>query len=208
VPGYIDFKRLAEEVDIETVANHFGLMLKRSQKELRAKCPACKSSDERALQIIPETNSYRCYAAQESGDVISLYAHIQGIRMYKAAKELQEQFGTAPAARTVPATPPQEPLRRETTRPPKSKDTTFDPTTFAAKLTYTDEVQALGITQEDAERLAIGFYAGAGMMRGRVCFPVRNDDGSIAGFIGAQGSDLKVPKTWLPPSNVVKLKRA
>jgi hypothetical protein len=29
--------------------------------------------------------------------LISLYAHVKGIGMYKAAKELQEQFGTAHA---------------------------------------------------------------------------------------------------------------
>jgi len=40
------------------------------------------------------------------------------------------------------------------------------------------------------------------MMRGRVCFPIRNDDGSIAGYVGAQGQDLKVPKQWIAPKVV------
>jgi hypothetical protein len=51
-------------------------------------------------------------------------------------------------------------------------------TRWLAKLAFTDEVAELGITEEDAVRLQIGFT------RGKVYFPVRNDDGSISGFIG------------------------
>ena len=45
---------------------------------------------------------------------------------------------------------------------------------------------------------------GAGFHKGRVVFTVRNVDGSIAGFVGVQGSDLKLPQKWLT-TNVVPL---
>jgi hypothetical protein len=41
-------------------------------------------------------------------------------------------------------------------------------------------VAALGISEEDAARLSIG-YAATGVHRERVAFPIRND-GSIAGL--------------------------
>jgi hypothetical protein len=66
---------------------------------------------------------------------------------------------------------------------------------------FTDEVAELGITEEDAVRLQIGFT------RGRVYLPVRNDDGSISGFIGYVDGQLKMPPQWIG-TNVVKLKRA
>lgn len=210
MPGFIDFKALAEQIDIEAVAQLCGLGLKRSGKELRSACPACKSDDERALAVMPESNSFRCYSAGQSGDCIALYAHLNGTGMYKAAKELQEHFGTATAARTAPATAPQKPEGRDngpTSRPAPAKkpEATFDAEAYIQKLTYSDEVAALGISEEDAARLSIG-YSSTGLMRGRVCIPVRNPDGSISGFIGWDGKDLKVPKTWLT-SNVVTLKR-
>jgi len=76
----------------------------------------------------------------------------------------------------------------------------FDPAAFASKLAFTDEVAELGISEEDATRLQIGFT------RGKVYFPIRNEDGS-SGFIGFADGQLKMPPQWLR-TNVVKLKRA
>jgi hypothetical protein len=46
-----------------------------------------------------------------------------------------------------------------------------------------------------------------GFTRGRVYFPIRNEDGSIAGFVGYADGQLKMPPQWIG-TNVVKLKRA
>jgi hypothetical protein len=199
VPAYIDFKALAEAIHIERVAKHIGLTPKLSGKELRSACPACNSNDERALQILPETNSYRCYAAQQSGDCISLYAHLKGIGMYKAAKELSELFATPNGARNnSPTTPPQ----KSEGRTAKAQPAPFDPAAFAAKLVWSPEVEALGIIEEDATTLAIGFHP----QRKRVYFPIRHTDGSIAGFIGYADGKLVMPPRW-QGSKVVPLKR-
>lgn len=190
MPAFIPFKELAEQLDIEAVAKQLGLMLKRTPKDLRAKCPACDSNDERALQIIPETNSFRCYAAELSGDCISLYAHLKGTGMYAAAKALQESRGSASAAPvTTPATAPQKPAPR------KQPGAPFDPAAFAEKLEYSSEVETLGFTEEDAARFKIGFH------RGRVYIPLRDTTGAIAGFIGYSSEGLKLPGKWLPPQD-------
>jgi hypothetical protein len=46
-----------------------------------------------------------------------------------------------------------------------------------------------------------------GFTRGKVYFPIRNEDGSISGFVGFADGQLKMPPQWLR-TNVVKLKRA
>jgi hypothetical protein len=92
--------------------------------------------------------------------------------------------------------------RSEPTGPTLEKlSKAFDPIAFAAKLAFTDEVAELGISEEDATRLQIGFT------RGKVYLPIRNDDGSISGFIGFADGRLKMPPQWIQ-TNVVKLKRA
>jgi hypothetical protein len=48
-----------------------------------------------------------------------------------------------------------------------------------------------GLTEENASRLQIGF------IRGKVYFPIRNDDASIAGFIGFADGQLKMTSQWL-----------
>lgn len=111
MPSYLPFKEIAESIDVEAVAKHVGVALKRSGKELRGACPSCRSDEERSLALFPETNSFRCYASQLSGDSIALYGHLTGTGMYQSAKHLQDQFAPATAGRqnTAPATAPQKP---------------------------------------------------------------------------------------------------
>ncbi len=217
MPMRLDFKAIAESVDVEAVARQMGVPLKRSANELRAACPACETDDDRSLAVYPETNSYRCFAASLSGDSISLWAHLNGYTgMYRAAKELAELFphatasGTAkttdPERETVPATPPQKPEAR-TVAPRAQPAPAFDPDEYAAKLQYTEQVSDLGISQEDAARLGVG-YMSSGLHRGRVVFCVRNPDGSISGFVGVNPADIKLPQRWIGSAKVVQLRRA
>lgn len=210
MPYKLDFKQIAEDIDVLTVARHFSLKLKREGNEFRARCPVCDSGDDRALHLYAETNSFRCHAAELSGDCISFYAHLMRYDgMYKAAKELLELFGTAAAARTVQATAPQKPEGRS--QPAPTKPEGFDPAAITAKLTYTDEVAALGISEKDAAMLGIGFHAGAGFLRGRVAFAIRNETGAIVGFIGYQEGgkpSLKIPNRWMSPKVVPFARRA
>jgi DNA primase len=206
MPGFIDFKELAERIDVEQVAHHLGLQLKRSGNDVRSSCPACQSDNPRALQLFPETNSFRCYSASKSGDCIALYGHIRGLGMYKAAKELQELFGIATASRNNSATAPQKPEGRtaQSQPAPLKKETTFDPEAFAGKLVYSDEVKALNISEEDATRLLIGWHP----QRKAIYFPVRNPDGSLSGFVGYRNGELVWPPKWIASgTNVVRIPR-
>ena len=212
---YLNFKELAASIRIEDVADYLRLELKPSQKELRGTCSACQTDDDRALSVMPETNSFRCYAAKISGDCIALVAHINGTRQFDAAKELQEQFGTAQAARKVHATSPQKPGGSPSSPPASTAAAPahnkgpgpFDPEEYVAKLQYTDDIAALGITEEDAARLGIG-YAATGFHRGSVVLAIRNPDGTIAGFAGIKDGQLKLPTKWLAAKVVPLRKRA
>src|ERR1700733_9414937 len=112
MPDRIDFKELAETIDIVDVAALAGLRIKGD----RAACPACNRGGDRAIELLPETNSFRCHAADAptgkkvlAGDCIALFAHVSGYTgMYRAAKELQEHFRMR-----GPATTPQKEKGRE-----------------------------------------------------------------------------------------------
>jgi DNA primase len=185
---YVDFKEIKQRVSIEDAANILKLTTKKSGNQLRSSCPACKPDDERILVITPGRNLFYCFDAKTGGDQIALVQHITCLDAKDATSYLapQERMSTTPQAG-----------RAETTAPKKE----FDPAAFASKLAFTDEVAELGISEEDATRLQIGFT------RGKVYFPIRNEDGSISGFIGFADGQLKMPPQWLR-TNVVKLKRA
>jgi hypothetical protein len=195
MPYKLDFKQIAEEIDIYAVAKLLNINVIKD----RAKCARCDS--DRALQFFPDTNSFQCHAAGETrnSDCIALYAHIQGTGMYQAAKALSEHFQTATAAGR--STPPTRPEGRTAQAQPAPKP--FDPQAFADKLGYTSEVGALGLSEADAARLLIGWHP----QRKAVYSGLRNPDGSISGFIKFAEGQLTMPPKWID-SKVVLLRRA
>jgi DNA primase len=198
---YVDFKAIKAAVSIEEAANILNLTLKRSSNQLRGECPACGNTDERILAITPGRNLFYCFDAKKGGDQIELVCHITGLDVKDAAEYL------APHTREEPhsSQPPRQEARKEAkkvyAKTEKSMQV-FDPVAFASKLSFTDEVAALGLTEADATRLGIGFT------RGKIYFPLRDEFGFTTGFVGYSSEGLKMPPTLLANPHVVKLKRA
>lgn len=184
MPAQLPFKEIAETVDILAVGQFCNVRIKNN----RGKCPVCNTGSDNSLEFLPETNSFRCHAAPPppgrkvlAGDCIALYAHLQNYTgMYRAAKELHAQF-----CGSSPATPPKNEKGRENA--PK----TFDPAAFLEKLEFTEDVAALGITEEQARALGIGEY------RGKVYCAIRYQSGTIAGFLHVAAGKMILPKTLL-----------
>ena len=66
-------------------------------------------------------------------------------------------------------------------------------------------VEAAGFDPEEAAKLGIG-YASKGLMRGTVAVPIRDEHGTLLGYIGITEARLP-PKGLLPQTNVVPLKQ-
>jgi hypothetical protein len=156
---------------------------------------------------------FYCQRDKSGGDRIGLVAHVMEMGQQDAAFFIAQQFGTGiangrivdsdtvtvPTASKAQATAPQARQKastsRETTRQPKSEQH-FDPAAFAAKLVFSDEVAALGFSEEDAEHFQVGFY------RGKVYAPLRHPGGDIACFYDYGNGALKLPARarWLEQS--------
>ena len=173
--SYLDFEAIKSEHPIEAVAERLGLTLKPSGKQKRGKCPVCEGSGDRNLVITPDKGVYYCFADGQGGDVIALVGHIQRLGAKQAAAWIVED------------TPERETAPKEK----KGVERGFQP------LDYLDPeheaVQAVGFEPDDALALGIG-YAPRGVLRGTVAVPVRNEDGSIAGYIGI--TEAKLPPKW------------
>lgn len=211
---YVDFKAVKAAIPLDRAAKLLGLEVKPSGAQLRAPCPACQSSDDRALALTPSKGVFFCHHAQIGGDVIALAGHLLGLSAKDAAEWLQDIL---PDQRDV--TVPQKP-EVGTNRPnsnlgskPRNSASpvlgstpparTFDPSAFAAKLEYNSEVEALGYTEEEASSFRIGFH------RGHVYIPNIYPSGTIAGWSKLVDGKLVPPRQWLPDtSNVVRLKSA
>lgn len=190
--SFVDFAEIREKVSLEQAIQYLGLTMKKEQGAFRGACPHCKSGGDRALIVTP-SRGYYCHSQKRGGnDSTSLVAHVKGLSQRDAANELHEHFLSASA--TVPQGPAQSSTKKTAGG--------FDPDAFAANLVYSGEVEDMGISESDAHALSIGWHP----KRKQVFVPVRNIDGSIAGFIGVlDAAAIKWPPQWAT-SNVVPLK--
>jgi DNA primase len=178
---YIDFQEVKAKVRIDDAAQKLGLALKESKNQFRGACPSCNSGGDRALVITPERGLFFCFSAKVGGDCLALVQHITGIDVQEAAQFLlpQDEPHSAPS-------PAKKAPQKAASKPP----TPFDPAAFAEKLEYSSEVEALGISEDDAKALGLGHY------RGKTYIAMRYDTGDIAGFAAVEGA--KLPSKLLP----------
>jgi len=204
---FISFEEVESLASIEQLAEMLGLNAKRSGHQLRCACPV-HGGDDRTLAISPQVRSKRgsigvffCQKAKEGGDRIGLVAHCMEIGQQDAAFFIADQFGTG----TVNSDSTVSKERATVpTKPEGGKTAPFDPDAFAKKLTYSDDLATLGVSEEDASRIGLGYHP----QRKMHYIAARNPDGSYSGFIGFDLKGAKMPPKWLAPSNVVKLRRA
>lgn len=177
---FVDFAELKSRVSIEDVIGWLGIELKRSGEQLRGACPIHQGTNERQFVVTPAKDLFKCFATEcgAGGDQIALVAAMKQCSLREAALLMEEALlspKTAPGATKLPE----------------------------GGLDYLQPehelVQGLGLTKDQAQRLGIG-YAPKGVLRGRVCFPMRSEDGTLLGYCGySEKLDpiLKMPVKWL-----------
>jgi DNA primase len=191
-----DFTVIKERVSIEEAAQSLGLELTKSGAQFRGPCPACQTGGARALVITPAKGLFYCFSQGIGGDLISMWGHTQKCSLADAGRQIEAAFRignvtSQTSARVAPVTVP---------------DTPPAPTQMGLKaLDYLEpdhpSVTAAGFDPEEAKALGIG-YAGKGLMRGTVAVPIRDDTGTLLGYIGVTEARCP-PKGLLPQTNIV-----
>src|SRR5581483_2944158 len=156
---YYDFAAIKRALSIAEVARHLGIIVRpeAGKDTLRGKCPICE--DLRSFTITPHggrdgLDICGCFKCAESWDAIGLVKAVKGFdRMPEAAKYLIENLGNGTVdnstVRKNRAGPRQEPESERGKRTEKPAPRSFDPEAFGAKLQFTPEVEALGISEEE-----------------------------------------------------------
>jgi len=174
--GFLDFNELKARVSIEDAMRLCNLDMTKRGETYRGKCPVCEGSKDRDLVVTPSKNVFYCFRAKEGGDQIKLVTHLKGLAAREAALFLN---GTDPKEKAKADTPSEG----------------FKPLDY---LQHDHEaVIALGFEPDVALALGIG-HAPRGILKGTVAVPVRNRDGTIAGYIGLTDVERLPPKWQLP----------
>jgi len=95
----MDYQAIKQRITVEMVIDALGIRITKQDNldQLRAKCPRCTSSNNRALSMNTERNLFTCFANKPNarGDVIALTAHVRGTGQKEAAEWLLEHFPAA-----------------------------------------------------------------------------------------------------------------
>lgn len=191
----LDFSEIKSRVSLEQVATMLGLQMKRSGSQFRCECPLHAGGD-RGFVVTPDKGWY-CFQTKQGGDCIAMYAHVRECNNYDAAQAISEHFRLTPTRSPAPEVKAnQRQVNPKSALEPQPRD--FDPDAFAAKLQYTPEVEALGLSQADAERIGVGWHP----QRKAIYLGFRNPDGSWSGWMKFSEGELVMPPSWIATSVV------
>jgi DNA primase len=193
-----DFQVIKERVTIEEAAQSLGLQLTKSGAQFRGPCPACQTGGPRALVITPAKGLFYCFSQGIGGDLIALWGHTQKCSLADAGRQIEAAFRignvTSERVHRAPVTVPDD--------PPAPQQQGLKPLDYLEA--ENPAVVAAGFDPEEASKLGIG-YAGKGIMRGTVAVPIRDETGTLLGYIGV--TEARCPPKGFFPTNVVPLQK-
>jgi DNA primase len=196
--NWVDFRQLKEQTSIECVVAHYGVSLRRVASELRGKCPLpmhTSHESHNSFSVNPERNvwscqSASCMAAREGhagGTVLDFVALMEHCSVRDAAIRIINIFG---ASVSMPLRlPASEPAMQEPNRP-----LGFVLRDIDACHPY---LGARSIEPSTARTFGVGFYAGAGLLKGRVVIPIHNESNELIAYAG-RAIDGSEPKYRFP----------
>lgn len=188
--NWLDFKSIKRTVKLESVLRYYHVELRRSGKDqYRGCCPIHRGEGREAFHVNLAQNVFHCFACDAGGTVLDFVAAIEGCSLVEAARKLQ-----AITCSSVPrkSTPDGKELVTKRRRVPLPLNFTL--TRIDCSHPY---LGRRGITEKTALEFGVGFYAGPGLMHGRLVIPIHNADGELIAYCG-RSVDQTEPRYRLP----------
>ena len=199
-PNWIDLKAVKQSVSIETALSRYNVTLRRiGSNVLRGPCPLpTHDPKKKGISFIANLvknawscHSQSCAAGREGrigGNVIDFVATMEGCSILEASKKIQGWGAT-------PTTRPPAPERQ----PPEQGGEVNRPLRFMLRGIDSSHpyLAERGVKPETAASFGIGYYGQAGLMQGRIAFPVHNENGEVVAYAG-RSIDGREPKYRFP----------
>ena len=184
----LDFQSIKSRVTLESLLRHYHVELQRSGKDqYRGCCPIHGGDGQDAFHVNLDRNVFHCFACGAGGTVLDFVAAMEDCTLFEAARRLQ-------AMTNLSVTPNQKKLvteRKRFTAPLKFKLTGID---------YSHPYLAeRGIAEKTAIEFGVGFYAGPGLMHGRLVIPIHNASGELIAYSGRSVDHHTQPRYRVPP---------
>src|ERR1043166_525504 len=187
-----DFLSIKRGVKLEFVLRHYHVKLRRSGKDqYRGCCPIHHGDGRDAFPVNLARNVFHCFACGAKGTVLDFVAAMEGCSLFDAAYRLQSMTGSSTSLASTPNRKELVTERRKVSSPLNFKLTGID-----CEHPY---LASRGITEKTAVEFGIGFYAGPGLMHGRLVIPIHNAEGELVAYCG-RSVDQTEPRYRMPPA--------
>jgi len=189
--GWVDFGAVKQTVSLEAVLRHYQVPgLRKRGHQLVGRCPIHRGQRDDSFRASLSKNAFHCFACQAGGNVLSFVAAMEKCSIRQAALRLQRWFSVVA---------PGEGRSVRNGELVREKEGRNPPLPFV--LTGVDHSHPYlverGIDPATAVEFGVGFYAGPGLLSGRVVIPIANARGQTVAYAGRVLDD-GLPKYKLP----------
>lgn len=196
---WLNFEEVKQTVPIGRVLEHYQWeCLRQRRNQVSGCCPIHHGRREDAFHADLQHNGFHCFACQAHGSVLDLVAAMERCSIRQAARFLKEWFGVQPmapsSARGVCHKPKEERIREKETGPTGPVPLRFSLRPVDSGHVY---LQQRGIGADTAARFGVGYYAGPGLLQGRVVIPIHDESGQLLAYAG-RSIDHAGPKYKFP----------
>jgi DNA primase len=188
--NWLDFKAIKRGVSLESLLRHYGVEPRRSgPDQYRSRCPIHGGEGRDAFHANLARNIFHCFACGAGGTVLDFVAAMEGCTLREAAEKLQ------PRARPIKGPAVSLPCKELVTE----KRRALSPLGFVLRGIDSAHpyLAGRGIEPQTAAHFGVGFYAGPGLLSGRLVIPLHNAQGELVAYCG-RSLDGATPRYQFP----------
>jgi DNA primase len=188
----LDLKSIKRSVTMQSVLRHYQVKLQRNGRDqYRGCCPIHRGDSHDAFHVNSARNIFHCFACGAGGSVLDFISAMEVCSLFEAAQKLQAMTCSSTPLSLTPNGKELVTERRKVSSP------------LNFKLTGIDHAHPYlaerGISEKTAIKFGVGFYAGPGLMHGRLVIPIHNCDGELVAYCG-RSVDQRQPRYRVPPA--------
>ena len=177
MPNWVDFTAIKRSVERAPRLRQYQVKLRRSGRDqYRGCCPIHGGDGREAFHANLSKNVFHCFSCGASGTVLDFVAAMDRCSLRTAALKLAHQTNLA-HSELVPLCSRERVTKKSKPLPPLG----FTLRGIQSKHGY---LIARGIQTATAERFGIGFYAGSGILSGRLVIPIHDEGGELVAYCG------------------------
>jgi DNA primase len=194
---WVSFSEIKARVSLGEVLRAYRVdWLRRSGRDqFRGRCPIHRGEGREAFHANLVRNLFHCFACGAGGNVLDFVVAMENCSVREAALRLQNRAGCGhPGAapdfhgRTAERAPELVTKKREVNQPLGFSLTVNGAHPYLA---------ARGIDPPTAGRFGVGFFAGRGLMSGRMVIPIHDEQGRLIAYCG-RTIDGRLPRYRFP----------